>query len=115
MLYQKFWELGNIVKLRLPYHPSDPLQALRDAVVGKKSSSVYHDWQGFTHGIIVQIIGHDHNGVSNVSLHLYDPLLCVFYVEEGCQGIPTYVDFHVDELIPFKVASETGYTPIGGR
>lgn len=74
----------------------------------------------YTYGIVVEIIAHTGGRRSsgwprNVSLHLYDDQGQLFihesYVAKGLM-IPSYVDFHVSELIWYKRAAETGYNPI---
>ncbi len=87
MVDQSFWKPGSIVKLQEPYRI-------------------------FTHGIIAQVYAHDHKGnVSHVSLHLYSPEKQTIYID-NVVGIPTYVDYHVSELIPYKDGSLVGYEVI---
>jgi len=113
---QSFWTPGSIVKLQSPYKPSEPPNALLKAIAG--AGSTYHQmiaydkWHGFTHGIIAQVYAHDHQGkVSHFSLHLYDPDLHMIYIDNAI-GIPTYVDYHVSELTPYKNGSLVGYEVI---
>jgi hypothetical protein len=89
---QTFWKTGSVVKLKEVW---------------------VDEQQEFTHGIIAQVYAHDHQGnVSNVSLFLYNPEDRAIYVEDGLNGIPTYVDYGLDELIPIKDSSITGYEVI---
>jgi len=104
---------GDIVKLKEPYLPEE-------WVLLKPK-----DWKGFEFGIVVEITSHQFsiNGNAygnqqiprNVSLHLYDAggqlMIYPLYLEKGLL-IPTYVDFHVSELVLYKIASETGYIPV---
>lgn len=111
-----FWKPGSIVKLNDPYKPIHPDRPLYDAIAGNAMPSylAYQAWQGFTHGFIAQVYGRDHQGnPTNVSLHLYDPQRHILYVEDFAHGIPSYVDFGIDELTPLKDGADIGYTPIG--
>lgn len=104
--------VGDIVKLKAPYKVSDFPQ------------SSDPDWRGFTHGIVVEILSTQMivNGESygseyprRVSLHLYDErgqlMIEPSFVEAGL-CIPSYVDFHISELVLYKIASESGYLPV---
>ena len=103
---------GDIVKLKAPYKPADFPQA-KDP-----------DWGGFTNGIVVEILetqmlvngeAYGNTYPRRVSLNLYDAsgqlMIEPDFVEAGL-CIPSYVDFHLSELELYKIASETGYTPV---
>jgi hypothetical protein len=74
-------------------------------------------YQGrYGYGVVVEISSRTRYGQPrNVSLHLYDDegQLCIepSYVAQGLM-VPTYVDFHVSELIWYRRASDQGYYPI---
>jgi hypothetical protein len=80
--------LGNIVRLKEPYRPD-----------GKRGRE-------YVFGIIVEQQGSNAFGHLMVSLHVYDRDGNLY---PGCNGIPTYLDCAADELLLYKVASETGY------
>lgn len=104
-----FWVPGNLVVLKEPFKPETPSEELC-SVVAYSLMKEYRAWPGFTHGIIVQVISHDHLGeVTNVSLHLYDPKRCCLYVEPEYGEVPRYVDFHISELSPLRRATDPGY------
>lgn len=105
--------IGDIVKLKDPYRPEE---------------WVHHKpktWRGFEYGIVVEIVSTQFtvNGnlygnaqiPRNVSLHLYDASGQLFilpqWIENGLM-IPEYVDHHLSELILYKIATETGYSPV---
>jgi hypothetical protein len=104
---------GDIVKLKEPYLPEE-------WVLLKPK-----DWKGFEFGIVVEIVSYQFsvNGNAygnqqvprNVSLHLYDVtgqiMIYPLYIEKGLL-IPAYVEFHLSELVLYKIASETGYIPV---
>ncbi|BCL84689.1 hypothetical protein ccbrp13_71540 [Ktedonobacteria bacterium brp13] len=48
--------------------------------------------------------------VSRIVLFLYDSKRHLIY--NSGQNIPTYVDFHVDELIPYKDSGNVNYVPV---
>lgn len=99
---------GNLVRLRQPYRPDDycpngPMGLWRQA-----NREAWHTWPGFTHGVVVEVLARSLGGqVMRVSLHLYDPEHHLLYFHGGT--VPVYVDFHVKELIPHKVAADPGY------
>lgn len=104
---------GDIVKLKEPYLPEEWV------------SLKPKEWKGFEFGIVVEIVSHqfsvngnaygDQQIPRNVSLHLYDAtgqlMIWPQYIDKGLL-IPSYVDFHLSELVLYKIASETGYTPV---
>lgn len=103
---------GDIVKLKQPYRPDDFAQ-LKDLA-----------WKGFDYGIVVQILSTQMlvNGESygnhhprNVSLNLYDAsgqlMIEPTFINAGL-CIPSYVDFHISELVLYKIADESGYRPV---
>ena len=70
----------------------------------------------YTHGIVVEIVSRTIHGIPrNVSLHLYDAQGQLYiepsYVASGLM-VPTYVDFHVSELVWYKRAKDNGYATI---
>lgn len=110
---------GNIVRLRKPYKPGDWSQ---DRPKGMASREEWDAWKGYTHGIIVEVLertlpqrvngGRFAPGAARrVSLHLYDPERALLYIPD-CYTVPSYVDFHVDELRPHKIATDPGYTTL---
>ena len=104
---------GDIVKLKEPYLPEE--------WVSLKPKG----WKGFEFGIVVEIVSSqfsingnaygDRLSPRNVSLHLYDAggqlMIWPQYIDNGLL-IPSYVDFHLSELVLYKIASETGYIPV---
>jgi hypothetical protein len=116
-----FFRPGNIVKLREPYKPED--RAVRSTIVHNLNPQGYarpsgaldawHQWPGFAMGIIAEVVSTQRVGATgptvprSVSLHLYDPALGVLYM--GPNDIPTYVDFGIDELIPWADTRQVGY------
>jgi hypothetical protein len=114
MVQETFWQPGSIVKLKEPNKPSLS-QHMRKFFDGYLA---YRDWRGFTHGIIVQAYGYEwQHGkcvLAHVSLHLYDPERCLILCE-GPHGIPTYLDYSVDELIPYKDGQVVGYGRIASE
>lgn len=102
---QSFWKPGSVVKLKEAWKPS----LLDRNDYPNFTDKEFKAWKGFTLGIIVQIVSHDHNGkVRNVSLHLYDPETRLMYIEDA-NGIPVYIDYSTDELIPYKDGEVVGY------
>lgn len=109
---------GNIVRLRKPYKPGTWPQ---ERPKGMASREEWDVWAGYTHGIVAEVLeralphrfeGHPISGpVRRVSLHLYDPERALLYIPHGFT-VPTYVDFHVDELRPHKIASDKGYATL---
>ena len=99
---------GNIVKLRDAYKPD----GLDRAWVGKRSE--WRAWPGYTHGIVAEVLSRDFRTgcVTRVSLHLFDPERALLYFHDNGCTIPVYVDHHVDELHPHKVASDQGYATL---
>ena len=105
--------MGDIVKLKKPYRPEE-------WVLLKPTG-----WKGFEFGIVVEIVSSQFsvNGESygnqkqsrNVSLHLYDATgqLMIFpqYLKKGLL-VPTYVDFHLSELILYRIATLDGYETV---
>lgn len=71
-------------------------------------------YQGrYGYGIVVEILSRTrHKQPRNVSLHLYDEDGQLYiepsYVTRGLM-VPSYVDFHVSELIWYRRASDSGY------
>ncbi len=104
---------GDIVKLSQPYRPEEWVRIKPT------------DWRGFEFGIVVEIVSHqfsvngesygNHQQPRNVSLHLYDATgqLMIFpqYLEKGLL-VPSYVDFHLSELVLYRVASQDGYETV---
>lgn len=104
--------VGDIVRLKEPYRVADFPQAKNP------------DWVGFGFGIVAEILSTQMivNGEAygdqhprNVSLNLYDAtgqmMIEPSYVAAGL-CIPSYVDFHVSELELYKIATESGYSPV---
>lgn len=101
---------GDIVKLKKPYRPEE--------WVRRKQK----DWDGFQFGVVVEIVSSQFivNGdlygntqmPCHVSLHLYDATGQLFidpkWIEQGLM-IPSYVDFHLSDLILYRIASADGY------
>ncbi len=103
---------GDIVKLKSPYKP-DGFPQVKNP-----------HWPGFGYGIVAEILTTQMivNGAAygdqhprNVSLNLYDAtgqmMIEPMYVEAGL-CIPSYVDFHISELELYKIATESGYSPV---
>jgi len=109
---------GNIVALREPYKMGDWWS---ERPPGFTDQAEWKAWQGYTHGIVAEVIdrglplrlaGRTLPGPAlRVSLHLYDPARALLYVHEGFT-VPAYVDFHISELRPHKVAADDGYATI---
>lgn len=79
-----------------------------------KIKDPYQDHYGY--GMVVEITSHTRQGhPRNVSLHLYDDEGQLFiqadYVARGLV-VPSYVDFHLSELIWYRRATDQGYQPI---
>jgi hypothetical protein len=105
--------VGDIVRLKQPYRHEE-------WVLLKPS-----DWKGFEFGIVVEIVSHqfsingesygNHQQPRNVSLHLYDATgqLMIFpqWLEKGL-FIPSYVDYHLSELVLYRIASQDGYETV---
>ena len=104
---------GDIVKLKQPYR--------HEEWVRRKPK----DWKGFEFGIVVEIVSHqftingDRYGNTQiprqVSLHLYDAMGQLFIVPEWIEKglmVPSYVDFHLSELILYRIASDDDYITI---
>jgi len=106
---------GNLVRLRQPYRPDDyrpegPMGLWRQA-----NRDAWRAWPGFTHGIVALALARSLGGQAvRVSLHLYDPQHHLLYFHSSVHGgtVPVYVDFHVKELIPHKIAADPGYAPL---
>lgn len=98
-----FRKPGSIVTLQHPYKPS--------GMQWHHSDIAFKDWQGFTHGIIARESRHEMGRVATIELYLYDPVHQFLYVESP-HGIPTYVEFHISELNPYKDVSASGYKTI---
>jgi hypothetical protein len=103
---------GDIVKLKEPYRPADFPQDRNS------------EWSGFEYGIVAEIVStqivvngnaYRNQQPRNVSLNLYDAtgqmMIEPTYIEAGLL-IPSYVDFHVSELVLYKIATESGYVPV---
>ncbi len=104
---------GDIVRLKQPYRPEEWV-LLKDET-----------WQGFKYGIVVEIISSqfsvngeakgDRQQPRNVGLHLYDAggqlMIYPDWVEKGLL-VPTYVDFHLSELILYRIANQDGYETV---
>lgn len=104
---------GDIVKLKQTYRP-------QEWVCLKPK-----DWTGFEFGIVVEIVSAQFsvNGEAygngqqprNVSLHLYDAggqlMIYPQYLEKGLL-VPTYVDFHLSELVLYRIANQDGYETV---
>ncbi len=104
---------GDIVRLKQPYRPQEWV-LLKDKT-----------WRGFEYGIVVEIISSqfsvngeaygDQQQPRNVSLHLYDAggqLMIEPQYQRAGLLIPTYVDFHLSELILYRIATEDGYETV---
>jgi hypothetical protein len=105
-----FWKPGSIVKLKEPSKP-----AFAEPEEYGFTREEWREWDGFTHGIIVQILGsvwERHREVKRVSIHLYDPI--TRRIDMHPSGIPTYVDYRISDLIPFhdSAVETTGYETI---
>jgi hypothetical protein len=96
-------ECGDIVELREPY---------RSTLLETDT-----DW---THGIVAEIVsrfgmGTPHDGLpQHVSLYLFNPDANEVNFDQpgpGDHGIPTFVDFHVQELILVQKANAGTYDP----
>jgi hypothetical protein len=74
-------------------------------------------YQGrYSYGVVIEITSRTRYGQPrNVSLHLYDDEGQLFiessYVAQGLM-VPSYVDFHVSELIWYRRAADQGYHTI---
>jgi len=101
---------GDIVKLKQPYRPQEWVRLKPK------------DWTGFEFGIVVEIISSqfsvngeaygDRQQPRNVGLHLYDAggqlMIYPDWLEKGLL-VPTYVDFHLSQLILYRIANTDGY------
>ena len=74
-------------------------------------------YQGrYGYGVVVEITSRTRNKLPrNVRLHIYDDEGQLFipadYVAKGLM-VPSYVDFHVSELIWYRRAADQGYSTI---
>lgn len=122
------YRLGSIVRLKKPYKPDivhgnvPQYRTMQKALTGcdphtdnlterMNARESLQEWAGWTHGIIVEELGPQWNPrfgptISRFGLHLYDPERAVIYM--GPNGIPTVVDFHLRNLLPYHV-QKTGY------
>lgn len=114
-------EVGDIVRLKQPYKVDDFrysdsfLAALNDGILPEftnQKRDIYLRWQGFEYGIVNQIISYKQDGSPrNVSLFLYHAR------EDGTwlmysytKGIPSFVDFGVNELVLIHKSSAKDYS-----
>ncbi|MBI3468290.1 MAG: hypothetical protein HY000_35245 [Planctomycetes bacterium] len=89
-------ELGDIVRLKKPYHP----------VIGTDRQR-----GSFRFGIVAEILTVLPDGrTRNVSLYLYDPERREIFL--GPNAIAEFVDFHCSEFELYKRASQQGYIPL---
>lgn len=92
--------------------PSKPQELSRGDLVKLKDP-----YQGrYGYGVVVEITSRTRYGLPrNVSLHLYDDegqlYIEPLYVAKGLM-VPSYVDFHVSELVWYRRASDQGYHTI---
>lgn len=110
-----FWKAGNIVRLKTP--AKDALRLIDAISLLEKITAKPFDehtqqhaselWEGFTHGIIVEVLGGQSGKPAIVSLHLYDPANAL--IKMGPNSVPEYHDYTVEELIPWRVANADGY------
>ena len=103
---------GDIVRLKEPYRPSE-------WVLLKPN-----DWRGFEFGIVVEIVSHqfsvnksygNQKQPRNVGLYLYDAtgqlMILPQWLEKGL-FVPSYIDFHLSELVLYRIASQDGYETV---
>ena len=113
-------ETGDVVELKQPYksddfkHNPSFLAALNNGVLPENPTSwyqFYKNWQGFTHGIVSQIVSRNSDGSPRtISLFLY-------YVQENGtwlmysyrNGIPLFVDFWFKEVKLIHKSSASNY------
>lgn len=70
----------------------------------------------YGYGVVVEILSRTrHKLLRNVRLHLYDDegqlYIEPLYVAKGLM-VPSYVDFHVSELVWYRRAADQGYCTI---
>jgi len=100
---------GDIVRLKQPYRPEEWVLLKGEG------------WKGFEYGIVVEIIScqfsvngeaYGNQQPRNVGLHLYDAggqlMIYPDWLETGLL-VPTYVEFHLSELILYRIANQDGY------
>src|SRR5271165_4919668 len=111
-----FWQPGNIVKLRRAYKPSSFQQEMlrlagtADDLARQRIAETYERWSGFLYGIIAHVYS---SGRGQVAQFLYDPRFHLLYM--AAQQIPIFVDFAVDELVPYKDSRQVNYETLSGE
>jgi len=104
--------VGDLVKVKAPYRPEEWVRQKPDG------------WPGFEYGIVVEVTStqmringnrYRQKTPRNVALHLYDAtgqlMVHPEYIVAGLL-VPSYVDFHLSELVLYKIATESGYRPV---
>lgn len=94
---KKPFQPGSVVRLKEPYKIS--VEWLDDYPNIFPTWKDYDAWQGFTHGIIHEVVGRDNDGnPTRVCLFMYDPERQWIECEKETKVPPT-PDFRVDELV----------------
>ncbi|HIK45715.1 MAG TPA: hypothetical protein IGR64_12655 [Leptolyngbyaceae cyanobacterium M65_K2018_010] len=87
--------LGDVVKLKQPYRPSE------------WAAGLAADWPGFEFGIVAELGEGD-----RLSLFLYDrsgQLLITPSLAPQTLMLPTYFECHLDDLVRYQTVAESGY------
>lgn len=128
-------ERGDIVQFRSPerYEPRDVLFDVPESE--RVEDDIYYEAVEFTHGIVVEVLSSfDHHQLSEfdidesvldmsqvmagdwehaipnrVSLHLFNDETGRLHISNS-DGVPTYSDHHIRELILTRKHSDAGYT-----
>ena len=111
---------GDIVRLKQPYKVDDFrfnkqfLAALSNENDSDYdlSDRLYQEWQGFTFGIVNQVLSKDLDGSPRrVSLFLYYPQDNGVWLTYPCvRNVPTFVDFNVNELELYHLSSASTFS-----
>ena len=113
-------ETGDVVELIRPYKSDDfkrnPsfIAALNNGILpetSREEHQVYENWQGFTHGVVSEIVTRKLDGSPHkISLFLY------YAQENGTwlmysyrKGIPLFIDFGVNEVKLIHKSSASNY------
>ena len=105
---------GDIVKLKEPYTDTETRTVWTHGIVVEIISTFNPTviiGTGETGNIGFQQFKNDPDGVPrNVSLHLFNPETGKIYM--AGDDVPTYVDFHINELILVRHSADEGYNTI---
>ncbi len=115
-----FIETGDVVELKQPYksddfkHNPSFIAALNNGILPETTTErwqIYQNWQGFTHGVVSQIVSRNYDGKPRtVSLFLYYPQENgTWLMYSYTKGVPLFVDFGVNEVKLIHKSSAPNY------